>query len=168
MRLLVIRHAIAMDREKFARDEEPDDQRPLTAGGAKKMKRVVKGLRAEVRALDHLATSPLTRAVQTADIVADAYGIDEPEVTPALTPDARFEDFEAWCATHEDKDVVAVVGHEPHLSSLVTWLLTSHSQSRIELGKGGACLVDFESAPCRDSGTLSWLLTPKQLRRLAR
>ncbi len=69
MKLLVMRHAIAMDREEFARSGNPDDLRPLTARGARRMKRVAKGLRAQIESLDHLATSPLTRAVETAEIV---------------------------------------------------------------------------------------------------
>lgn len=167
MRLLVIRHAIAMDREDFAGTGKPDDLRPLTARGMKRMTRAAKGLRAEVEALDHLATSPLTRAVQTAAIVGDEYGITESEVTRSLEPEAPMEKFEEWCAAHGDKSGVAVVGHEPHLSTLVTWLLTGQSDSRIELGKGGACLVEFELAPRRNTGTLIWLLTPRQLRALA-
>jgi phosphohistidine phosphatase len=51
------------------------------------------------------------------------------------------------------------------LSCLVTWLLTGRSDSRIRLRKGGACLVKFDEQVRRDSGTLSWLLTPRQLAR---
>jgi phosphohistidine phosphatase len=168
MKLLVIRHAIAMDQEEFAGTGQSDDLRPLTSDGMKKMKKVTRGLREEVDKLDHLATSPLTRAGQTAEILADTYGMGDAEVTASLAPSAQLEDFEAWCATHADKDVIAVVGHEPHLSSLVTWLLTDRKDSGIELRKGGACLIEFESVPRRGLGTLRWLLTPRQLRAIGR
>jgi phosphohistidine phosphatase len=77
------------------------------------------------------------------------------------------EEFEEWARERTDTDVLAIVGHEPHLSMLVTWLMTGSQESRIQLKKGGACLLEFESVPRRNSGTLLWLLTPRQLRDLA-
>lgn len=165
MKLLVIRHAIAMDRVEFAATGDPDDFRPLTEKGARKMARIARALRAEIETLDVLATSPLTRAVETARIVADAYDMGEAQTTNALVPEATFEEFEGWCSKIDETGVVAIVGHEPHLSSLVTWLLTGRPESRIELKKGGACLLEFESAVRRDAGTLNWLLAPRQLTR---
>ena len=168
MKLLIIRHAIAEDRDEFAQSGKPDEQRPLTRAGRRKMKAAAKGLRRAVDAIDHLATSPLVRAAQTAEIVSDTWGIGGAEVIPALAPEARPEALAEWCAAHTGKDVVAVVGHEPHLSTLATWLLSGQSDSRIDLKKGGACLIDMGSEVRAGSGTLLWLLTPRLLRRLAR
>jgi phosphohistidine phosphatase len=163
MKLLVIRHGIAMDRDEFAESGQPDDLRPLTEEGRRKMKDIAKWLRKKVKDVDILATSPLLRARQTAEIVADEFGIEKPEMTDALVPDSSFEDFEQWCALYADKKVVAIVGHEPHLSLLVTWFISGKRESRVELKKGGACLIDFESGAHHDSGTLSWLVTPRQM-----
>jgi phosphohistidine phosphatase len=168
VKLLVVRHAIAEDRDEFAATGESDDVRPLTRDGKKKMRRVAKGLRNVVDTIDYLATSPLTRAAETAEIISKTYGIGGAEVTPVLEPYARPEQFEEWCAAHFEKEVVAIVGHEPHLGSLVTWLLMGSNDSRFELKKGGACLIEFESQPGRKSGTCLWLLTPRILRDLAR
>ena len=66
MKLLLVRHAIAEEREEFERTGEPDDQRPLTSEGRKKMKRAAAGLGELVNKVDILATSPLARAQQTA------------------------------------------------------------------------------------------------------
>ena len=168
MKLLVIRHGVAMDQDEFAESGESDDLRPLTAEGKKEMKKIAKGLCSEVETLDLLAPSPLVRAEQTAEIVADAYGIKVAEATTSLVPDAPLEEFEEWSATHWEKNLIAIVGHEPHLSTLVTWLLTGKHQSRVRLKKGGACLLEFDSEPRRGSGTLNWLLTPRQLARASR
>ena len=130
------------------------------------MKKAAKGLREAVDTIDHLATSPLTRAAQTADILSATYGIGGAEVIPSLVPEARPEDFVDWCAIHADKDVVAIVGHEPHLGTLVTWLLTGQNDSRVELKKGGACVIEFDGAPRGGNGTLLWLITPRLMRRL--
>lgn len=166
MQLLVIRHAIAEDRDEFADSGQPDDQRPLTSVGIRRMKKAARGLKEIVGEIDHLATSPLTRAAQTAEIVADVFGTGGAEVIPALVPDARHEDFVAWCDAHHDNNVVAIVGHEPHLSSLTTWLVADRGDSRVELKKGGACLIAFERTPSAGAGTLLWLATPRMLRKL--
>ena len=168
MKLLVVRHGAAMDKDEFARTGESDDFRPLTDEGKEEMKEISKGLHAAVEELDVLATSPLVRARETADIMAAEYGIKLPEVERSLMPGTSFSDFEDWCETQGEKKVIAVVGHDPHLSSLVTWLLTGRNDPRIRLKKGGACLLSFESPPRRESGTLNWLLTPRQLRRMAK
>jgi phosphohistidine phosphatase len=163
MKLLVVRHGAAMERDDFATTGESDDLRPLTDEGKAEMKLIAAGLLSEVGALDVLATSPLVRARQTAEIIAEAYGVGDSQVTDSLVPGAAFEDFVSWCESLGDKKVTAVVGHEPHLGTLVTWLLAGGNQSRIRLKKGGACLLEFDSQPRRDSGILNWLLTPRQL-----
>ena len=163
MELLVIRHGAAMDRAEFAKTGESDDLRPLTPEGVDEMRQVARGLRAQVKKIDLLTTSPLVRAMQTAELVAEAYGVEVGETTTSLMPEAPLEEFEKWCAGHEAKKLVAVVGHEPHLGTLVTWLLSGKSESSVRLKKGGACLLEFETNARRDSGTLSWLLTPRQL-----
>lgn len=166
MNLLIVRHAVAEDREDFAETGHPDDQRPLTDEGMRKMKKAVKGLQRAVEQIDHLATSPLTRAAQTAEIISEAYGVGGAEVVPALVPGARPEDFIEWCAPHADRDLVAIVGHEPDLSSLAAWLTGEDGGSEIELKKGAACLIEFDRAAARGEGTLRWLLPPRLLRRL--
>lgn len=168
MKLLVVRHGAAMEREDFAHTGESDDLRPLTDEGKAEMKLIAARLRAaEIEKLDLVATSPLVRARQTAEIIAEAYGLGDPEIIDSLRPGGSFEEFVTWCESPGDKKVIAIVGHEPHLSTLVTWLLAGGSQSRIRLKKGGACLLEFETKPERDSGMLKWLLTPRQLTRAA-
>lgn len=74
MKLLVIRHAIAMDRDAFHKINADDGQRPLTSDGIRKMKKNALGLQRLCPHIDVLATSPLVRAVQTAEIVSSVYG----------------------------------------------------------------------------------------------
>src|SRR6266513_1546458 len=74
MRLLVVRHAIAEDREAFARSHKDDAARPLTPDGRRKMARAAAGLKQLVPELDLLAASPYKRALETAEIIAHAYG----------------------------------------------------------------------------------------------
>ena len=168
MKLVVIRHGAAMDKDEFAQTGKSDDLRPLTPEGETQMRDIAAGLRVEVKKIDVLATSPLVRARQTADIVAAAYGIKKCEITNSLIGDAQFEDFEKWCFKYRDKKVVAVVGHEPHLSGLVTWFLTGRHGERIRLKKGGVCMLVFDSEAQRDSGMLHWLMMPRHLTQSAK
>lgn len=164
MRLLVVRHAIAAPRETFGGS---DGARPLTDDGRKRMRRGARALCKLVPELGLIATSPLVRAVETAAILADAYGGIETVETPALVPGAAPSDLAAWVASRADRDALAIVGHEPDLSTAVTWFSTGLEQSCVELGKGGAALLDFPGAVAGGRALLVWLLRPGQLRKLA-
>jgi phosphohistidine phosphatase len=165
MDLLLIRHAIAQDKGEFAGRD--DALRPLTGEGRAKMERIARGLRELVPELGVLASSHLVRAVETAEIVAAAYGGMEYEVIPGLAPEADPEEALAWLRSRQGHDVVAAVGHEPSLSRLASWLLTAEARSVLALKKGGACRLELDGAPAAGAATLRWLLEPGQLRRLA-
>jgi phosphohistidine phosphatase len=165
--LLVIRHGVAEERETFAATSQDDSLRPLTKDGRWKMERVAKGLHRLLPSLDLIATSPFTRALQTAKIVADAYGDTELERLAALTPEGRPQAFIAWLRKRESEDRIAAVGHEPHLGSLISWLLTGEAvEGRIALRKGGSCLLQFDDRPRMGQAKLLWSLPPSLLRRV--
>ena len=167
MELLVIRHGVAEEREDFAATGKDDSHRPLTKEGRRKMERGARALRGVLPALNVIATSPYTRATQTANIVAAAYGDVDVEQLDALTPDGRPRDFLAWLRTRDAGDRVAAVGHEPHLGVLVYWLLTGKTvEGRIAMKKGGACLLELDPRPQAGKATLVWSLTPALMRRL--
>jgi phosphohistidine phosphatase len=165
MQLLIIRHAIAEERDDWARTGRPDDERPLTTAGRTKFKRAAAGLRAQVPHLDHLVSSPLVRAQQTAAIVGASYGGLTVAASETLTPEAAPASTFAWLRGLTG-DVVAVVGHEPHLGALVASALGAASGARTPLKKGGAVLLLFDNGLRAGSGTLVWALTPGQLRAL--
>jgi phosphohistidine phosphatase len=166
MNLLVIRHAIALDAAEWARDHADDAGRPLTPEGRKKMKKIVRGLRHLVPTIDVLATSPFTRAAQTADIVATGYGGLEPVTLAALAPGQSVTALSEWLDRQRRHDSVAVVGHEPSLSRSVSWLLAGAERSFIEIKKGAVCLLRLEATVTAASATLVWALMPSQLRNL--
>jgi phosphohistidine phosphatase len=168
MDLLVVRHAIAEERDTFARTGKDDAERPLTAEGRKKFEQGVRGLRRLVDSVDLLATSSLVRAVQTVEILQEAYGIGEAERLDELAPDAEPAALVPWLRKQRRRSLVAIVGHEPHLSRTVEYLLTGGSSEFLELKKGGACLLAMGADPKAGKTELRWLLTAGQLRRLGR
>ena len=165
MKLLIIRHGLAGDSDTWEAEGRDDRLRPLTSEGKKQMRRVTARLAILVRDLPVVATSPLTRAVQTAEIVAAEYGC---EIVPleALAPDHDPEDAVGWLREQEPDLTVGLVGHEPHLSTLVGYLLTGKRASFVDLKKGGACLLEMTAPLQLCGGALEWLLTPRALRRL--
>jgi phosphohistidine phosphatase len=166
VKLLIIRHGPAGDREDWEAKGRDDRLRPLTAKGKSEIQKAAKVLAKLVPQLDLLATSPFTRAVETADIVASQYRC-EAQPLDALTPESPPDLLTRWLQQQPPGGTIAVVGHEPHLSTLAAYLLTGDGTSLLDLKKGGACFLDAGVAPGPGSATLSWLLTDTLLRRLA-
>ena len=164
MQLLVIRHGIAEDPSAVAKGQD-DSGPPLSKEGKKMMKRVAAGLR-ELVEIDVIGASPLLRAQQTAKIVAKGYD-DLPVATvDDLMPESDPSALMNWLHLHSTAEVVAIVGHQPNLGLVVTWLMSGVKASRVDLTKGGTCLLEFSESVSAGNGTLQWLLTPSQLRRI--
>ena len=166
MKLLLIRHAIAEEREDFAKTGKDDRLRPLTDEGRKKMRQAARGLKQVIPHVDLLATSPLTRAAQTGAIVDSVYGglkeVEIEELSPGATP----ADFLRWLRKQK-ADTLAAVGHEPSISLILSWLLTGAERRIFAFRKGGACLLEFPDEIGAGTANLLWALTPGQLRDLA-
>jgi phosphohistidine phosphatase len=167
MDLLVVRHAVAKDKAAFARTGRSDDERPLTRGGRRDFRKGARGIARLAGKVDLLATSPFTRAAETAELLAPALGL-EPVPRKELAQGAPARGVIAWLARQRRRATVAIVGHEPDLSRLVALLVAGRASAGVELEKGGACLVAFEGPVRAGGGTLRWLLTARQLRKLTR
>lgn len=168
LRVLVIRHGIAVEPVDFAKSGEPDAQRPLTKPGKRKMRRAARGITRLVPQLDALATSPLTRAIQTADIVAAEYNDISPVHVPGLAPGKSLGLTLTWLQQQKSGGTVAIVGHEPHLGQFVSWVLTGLRESFVDVKKGSACLVEFADEIKPGHAKLLWALRPGQLRAIGR
>jgi len=166
MNLLLIRHAIAEDRETWAKAGEDDSLRPLTREGQKKFKKSSGGLRVLVPEIDMLLTSPLTRARETAEILSSTFGDMKVTTVAALAPGRRPSEMVTWLKSHKASGTAVLVGHEPDMGALASWFLSGLHESFIEIKKGGAVLIAFEKDPTAGRGKLVWSLTPGQLRRI--
>jgi phosphohistidine phosphatase len=166
VKLLIVRHGPAGKREEWEAEGRDDHLRPLTPKGKKDVRRAAAGLARLLPDVNLVATSPWTRAVETAEIVAAEYGRGIEQVEQ-LTADHKPEDLMPWLQEQQQKESVAVVGHEPHLGLLVGYLLTGKSVSFVNLKKGGACLLEITNTPTPGGGVLQWLLTDRELRRVA-
>lgn len=166
MNLLVVRHAIAVDAAEVGPGHPDDFARPLTPEGRTKMTQGARGLRTVVPELEVLASSPLVRARETADIIAAAYSPIAPVVVPELAPGHKSREVARWLERQGGHGVVAIVGHEPGLSRTVSWLLAGGDRSLLDLKKGAACLLALDDDIGPGRATLLWALAPAQLRAL--
>jgi phosphohistidine phosphatase len=162
MRLLVVRHAIAVPH---GTPGVADQDRPLTPEGEAKFQEAARGLARIVDAPDALLTSPWLRARQTAAIAAEAWDGPQPKLTPALASGSF--DEQARVLDEFPKDAtVAIFGHEPWVSELVARLVGTRASDRLTFKKGGAALVEVPGR-LAEGGSLVFYLPPKLLRKLA-
>jgi phosphohistidine phosphatase len=161
MRLLIVRHAIAVPR---GTPGIADEDRPLTPEGQQRFGECANGIGRLVERPDALLTSPWLRARQTAAILAATWQHVEPRECAALAG-GSFEAQAAVLDRHPREATVAVVGHEPYLSALLARLLGAGHDERLEFKKGGAALVDLPG-PLAAGGALVFFLGPKVLRKL--
>ena len=166
MKLLVIRHAAAESREASAASGRDDAERPLTELGRQRMRQAAKALQGMLPKLDVLATSPLLRAVETAEGLAQVYADPAPVKLQELVPGHSPSELAQWLRTHDADATVAVIGHEPDLSEAITWFVSGLSTPFLSLGKGGACLIEFPGLIEGGRAVLIWALRPSQLRGL--
>ena len=162
MDLLIVRHAIAVERgdEAFDRDED----RPLTPEGIHKFRLAARGLKEYAPKPDCVISSPLVRARQTAEILRDALAPHAKiELCDHLAPGGDYGDLVAH-VTGLGAQRIALVGHEPHLSGFTSYLIVGNKGSvSLVFKKGGAALVSFPDAPAPGRGTLEWLVRPAVL-----
>jgi phosphohistidine phosphatase len=158
--LYLIRHGVAEERG----DDWPDDtKRPLTDEGKSGLKRAARGLVRLGVVFDTMLTSPLVRARQTADIIANEYNDRPPVVTvDSLSPNASFQSVLTDLEKHSRKSRIALVGHEPDLGELAARL--AGFRRPLEFKKGAICRIDVKSLPPAGPGALRWFFTPKILR----
>jgi len=154
--VVLLRHGVAED----AAPDQKDEDRALTTEGQQRMKEIARGLARIFPKAQAIYTSPLRRAVQTAQRVAKAYGGRvEVTVTDALRPGAPAKELRALLDAAKARRAI-IVGHEPNLMEYIHALAALGKSARLELKKGGCCGVRLTKA----GGVLEWLLPPRALR----
>jgi phosphohistidine phosphatase len=162
MILYIIRHAWAEEQGDSAGAD--DCQRPLTPEGQERFARIVKALAQRGFAPQLVATSPLLRCRQTADLVAK-YVPGRPKVIERndLAPGSDLSGILRWTGTlANDLEEVAWVGHAPDVGHLVAALI-GDEESCIRFAKGAIAAIRFPGPPGIGEGELYWLVTAKVL-----
>lgn len=163
--VLVVRHAIAEDRQEAARAGVSDSRRALTDKGIRRMRETAAGLAQVTETPQRILHSPLRRAVQTAELLAAPFPRAALEETAALVPGADNAAVDRALRYAGSRDL-AIVGHEPDLGAWVAHAVFGSDRSAVPLKKAGAALVVFADAAEAGAGELQWLLPPRISRRL--
>lgn len=164
--VMLLRHAIAEDPGPSRSDAD----RRLTAAGRRKMREVAAGMQALDLPVDVILTSPLRRAQETAEILAETFDReDATEVCKALAPGGDTDALFAALAPHRSATGLVLVGHEPDMGELLSALLVgTRGLVRTSFKKAGLAGISVPGLPPRAAGVLEFLLTPAHLRRIGR
>jgi len=150
MKIYFLRHGEA----DWPEWDRPDDERPLTKKGKKEMRRVAEFLADRNIVPSLILTSPLPRAFQTAEIVAERLDLEVTE-EPALAPGFDSKKLGTILKQHAGEDLM-LVGHEPSFSGTIAAL----TGASVKLAKGGVARVDVDGQE-QAHGQLIWLIAPK-------
>jgi phosphohistidine phosphatase len=156
MQIWLVRHALAAERDEFS---GPDTERPLTARGRKQFRGFARWLATEAAGPNVVVTSPLVRAIETAEILRKAFGLRKKDLVPsdALRPGAETKQL-IDLAAHAAAGGIALVGHEPDFSRALSDFVGGGS---FAFGKGYAAAVEFVDPPTAGHGTLCWFVGPR-------
>ncbi len=155
MQIYLLRHGIAED----ARPRQSDADRSLTEEGREKLRRILKRARAAEVSPSLILSSPLKRAVQTAEEAAAALGYeDRILLTRALIPEASPREVWDEIRVHRPEPAILLASHEPLMSSTMAYLLRSPALM-VDFKKGALVRIDCEGFGAEPSGSLKWMLT---------
>ena len=150
--------------EAGARFDEPekDDARSLTREGRREIDEIAKSLPKLGADFDLIATSPLPRALQTAEIIARKYRmLNKLEQWDELRHPAETDALFKRLAHVKKGSSLLLVGHEPHLSGMIGEIISGNSGVNIVLKKAGLARLEILAFKPKITGELRWLLTPK-------
>jgi phosphohistidine phosphatase len=168
LELYLLRHGEAGTRFPIA---TRDAERALTAAGKEEIEEVGEAMAELGLKFDVVATSPLRRAKDTALLVSKALkrkgGVEEWQ---ELSPEGSRDAFYRRLGKLRSTSAVLCVGHEPYLTSAINDIAGRGSEKgaiRIVLRKAGLARLTVAGFSPKINGELRWLLTPKQIRRMA-
>ncbi len=166
MKLILVRHALAEDREEFFKKNMEDHLRPLTPKGKKKMQKIATEFAGLIGHVDHIITSPYIRAKETAQILKDVFQDASVIEAAELVPQSPPQSFLKWLRSFRGQfETLMAVGHEPQLSVFASFLLTGETASRIDFKKSGMVCFEFESTEdlIQRQIQLKWMVHPKMV-----
>ncbi len=159
MKLIFIRHGVALGH--FLQDPKLDFERPLTDEGCEKFRILMSKLNSVEKKIDAIFSSPLIRAVQSAEILWTLYK----EASLEMLADLDILDDPSHLVKEisllPPEGIYAFVGHDPHLTRVISSLLELHPEHDfMKLKKGGVCILE---GGMWQGFRLKSLLTPKIL-----
>lgn len=158
MILYLMRHA---DAGSFRGNPLLDAKRGLVKEGKEQCMLMARALSAVKVQIDVIVSSPLKRALQTAQFVGTELGYDaRVEVSSALAPDGTYAEFQEMLAEYGGHEGMLAVGHNPNMFQFLGRLITGNGAAAIRMRKASIARVDLDHHPAR----LQWLIDPRTIR----
>ena len=156
MEIYLLRHGIAEEQSATGRDAD----RRLTDEGRSKLRKVLELAHGAGVSPSLILTSPLRRALETAEIAARELGYEGKIVrTNALVPGGTPRDLWQELRQHREEASVLLTGHDPLFTASVAYLLGS-SHHMVHFRKGALIRIDADSMGSEPRGVLEWMITP--------
>lgn len=164
--LYLVRHGEAASLGgKVTRDAD----RPLTAKGERDIASMGSALSRLDGEVSAILSSPLTRALQSAEILASAVA-GHPLVTRTrnLAPGFLPRELLAEIRSMGGAQSVIAVGHQPDLGTLLSYLVADSSLLSVAFPPGAAARISLAHTLGQGGSALHWLLSPESLHCLTR
>ena len=157
MQLYLLRHGIAEESSNSGNDAD----RALTPEGRRKLRQVLKAASDAGVQPALILTSPLKRALQTAEIAQTVLKCKKNLLhSKVLAPGSTTEQVWDEIRVHRDASALMLVGHNPLFTELAAYLLGS-KEIQIDFKKGALLRIDIERFPAQPKGLLRWYFTPR-------
>jgi phosphohistidine phosphatase len=150
--LYLLRHADAEES-----NPDGDGARRLTERGRHALHAAVALWQRLKMQPDVVLTSPLVRAVESAELLSEGIGAPAPVTDDRLRPGATWDAVAAAIAERPGVRRVLLVGHEPDLSNIAAELTGA---SAVRMRKAGLACIEFEGGPQPGTGEIAWLIDP--------
>lgn len=147
--------------------KELDPHQPLSPVGREMIHKSARAAQILGLRFELIVSSQKTRALQTAEIMADYTGypierIEVSETVKAMAPARATIDF---IREYDGLDSILIVGHLPSLGSVSSTLLTGSEKLDIHIENGGLMQINLLSG--QERGGLNWCMAPAQLAKIA-
>jgi phosphohistidine phosphatase len=166
MEIFVLRHGDANIGSKKIVD---DSARSLTDVGIKEIENVSKFFADFDIEIDHIFSSPLKRARQTAEIILKNQKKVKLTELAELKPEG-LSDEACKKMTKQNYPTILVIGHNPLLTNMINHIINSQKQTTCDLSlkTGGLAKINTTAREPQLQGKLEWLLTPKMIRKVTK
>lgn len=152
MRLFVVRHG-------RAGAAATDAERKLTRDGADGVRRVARRLAKMGERTDAILCSPLTRARETADILAAELGMPPVIVSPALASGSPVAAILGAIRENASRQALMIVGHNPEFGDLAVML--AGKDGPLELAAGQVVCLNLPAGPGGDKPAMLYTASPE-------
>ncbi len=159
MKLIFVRHGLAEGH--FSADQDVDFERVMTEEGIDRLNKTIRLIKLAEPKIDVIFSSPLARAVQSAEIIWSHYEKADLEMMADLDILDDPLHLIQYISFLPSDGIYTFVGHDPHLTKVIASLLALHPEHDfMKIKKGGICIVE---GSMWEGFTMELLVSPKFL-----